>query len=601
MWKINDQTAGIRQIRALPFILISLLLAACGHSHRHHDAGLLPAPTGVILTTASGAITVEWTPVPGALSYNLYFATVSGITKVNYQTLPLGERLPVAAGPFTHTDLSDGTTYYVVVTAVNAAGESAESVEASATPLSTALPLAPTGLKATPSVGQITLEWNSVTGASSYFVYRAERSGVNRNNWNTIVGGRQTQVLGGATIRIEAGLTNGTTYYFVVTAQNSLGQGVESAQVSATPFASETVPAPPSNLTAVPGDQKVTLSWDNAAGALSTSAYILYWRTAAGVTPANGQSIPTVSSPHTETGLTNGQTYYYVVTARNDRGESLPSSEISVVPNPTPPPAVITLPPTNVILSGSATLNGKINPNGFAVTEAYFEYGVTTAYGTKVPIAQPFAAGNNFINVNPITLNGLTPNNPYHYRIVAKNANGTAEGADQGFVLPFLGPPYDFPVGAGTSPNDIVVADFNGDGKMDLATANFATNDISILFGTGDFTTPTQAFGAAVHYTVGVHPQYIAAGKFHGAGQPPDLVVSNSTDGTITLLSNNGAGVFSATSLPVYSNLADQAKTFPAGLVVADLNHDSNLDVAVATTINGNGKVVILLKTNHLP
>lgn len=585
-----------RALQSVGFFLIAILsLHACGRGGHGHRGGAAPAaPTGVVVTAFSGGVTVDWEAVAGATSYNVYMAAGTGVTKTNYETLPLGDRNSVAAGPFTHTELADGTTYYFVVTALNAAGESPESEEVSAMPVSTALPPAPTGLRAISSAGRVTLEWNSVTGASSYFVYRATVSGIDRNNWNTIVGGSRTQVFGGATVFIASGLTDGTTYYFVVTAQNSLGQSVESAEVSATPFASETVPTPPTNFVATPGDQKVTLSWNNSTGATS---YRIYWRDTRppeGITPSNGQQIPNVSSPSVHTGLTNGAIYYYIVVAVNDRGESLPSSEISVIPNPTPPPGVITLPPTNLTLAGSAELNGRINPNGFPVTEAYFEYGVTTGYGTTVQIPiQNFGGGNNFIDINPITLNQLDPAKPYHYRLVAKNANGAAVGADQGFVLPFFGPPDEYPVG-GNSPNDVIVADLNGDGELDLATANFGTNDISILFGTGDFSGPQKAFSSAVHYSVGSHPQYLAIGYFHGGGKPPDLVVSNETDGTVTLLSNDGTGVFSPTSIPVYSNLADQTKTFPAGVVVADFNKDLNPDLAVAATVNGNGKAIIL-------
>lgn len=578
------------------FLVVALSLHACGRGGGGHRGGTPPAaPTGVAVAAFSGEVVIGWDPVDGATSYNVYVAASSGVTKANYETLPSGDRNPAAAGPLTLSDLSDGTPYYFVVTAVNAVGESAESAEVSATPMSTALPAAPTGLRATPSNGQVTLEWNSVTGASSYFVYRATVSGINRNNWNTIVGGNRTQVLGGATVHIESGLTDGTTYFFVVTAQNSLGQSVESTEVWAIPFASETVPSPPTNFSGIPGDQKVTLSWTDATGA---DSYKIYWGTTTGVTPSpppGQQSISNVSSPYVHTGLTNGATYYYIIVAVNDRGESLPSSEISATPNPTPTPGVITLSPTNVTLSGSATLNGKIHPNGFAVTEAYFEYGVTTAYGTTVSITQTFGTGNSFVDVDPVTISGLESSKPYHYRLVAKNANGTALGADQSFVLPFLVPPYDFPVGDGASPNDVIVADLNGDGNLDLATANFGTDDVSILFGTGDFTIPSQAFNGAVHYPVGGHPQYLAVGYFHGSGAIPDLIVANGTEGTVTLLSNNGSGVFSTISFPVYSNGADQTKTFPAGVVVADFNQDSHADVAVAATINGNGKVIILL------
>ncbi|MDC4222674.1 MAG: fibronectin type III domain-containing protein [Candidatus Manganitrophus sp.] len=162
---------------------------------------------------------------------------------------------------------------------------------------------APTGLRAIAADGQVTLEWNSVTGASSYFVYRATVSGINRDNWNTIVGGNRTQVPGGATVYIEDSLTNGTTYFFVVTAQNSLGQSEESAEVSATPFAADTVPVQPTNLTASAADSEIILHWNAAAGA---QFYNVYWGTAAGVTPDNGTKISNLSgTSYTHTALTN--------------------------------------------------------------------------------------------------------------------------------------------------------------------------------------------------------------------------------------------------------------------------------------------------------
>jgi fibronectin type 3 domain-containing protein len=545
----------------------------------------------VTVTAFSGEVTVGWDTVAGATSYNVYVAASSGVTKANYETLPSGNRHPVAAGPFTKSDLIDGTTYYFVVTAVNAAGESAESSEVSATPMATALPSAPTGLRATPSDGQVTLEWNSVAGASSYFVYRATVSGINRNNWNTIVGGNRTQVPGGATVHIENNLTNGTTYFFVVTALNSLGQSVESAEVSATPFAAETVPVQPTNLTASAADSEVILHWNAAAGA---QFYNVYWSTTAGVTPGTGTKISNLSgTSYTHTGLANNITYYYILTAENAIGESLPSNEASAMPIPTPPPAVVTLPPSDILKTGSAVLHGEVNPLGFSgTTTVYFEWGVTTAYGGTTT-AQTKPGGSTFVSISD-SLTGLLPNTPYHYRIVATNSRGTSYGADQSFILPFLGQPSEFPVRSGGSPNDVVVGKFDADNLFDLAVVNFATHEVSLLIGNGDGT-----FDAAVHFPAtpgGVQgfPQYLASGDFNEDGKP-DLAVSNSAIGTMTLLLNNGSGFAAAVSFNIWVDPADNSRTFPSDLVVADFNEDGNDDVAVAAVINGVGKTSILL------
>lgn len=594
----NNQFSSWR-LRFL-FLLAVLFLHACGRGGHGNQLEAPPAaPAHLTATPFSGGVSVGWEEVAGATSYNVYRAISPGVTKANYETL-FGEKNSVAESPFTVSDLVDGTPYFFIVTALNAAGESAESEEISATPTAAGLPNAPTGLLAHPGDQQITLEWTSVTDASSYFVYMSTVPGISRENWPTIVGGKRAQVLGGATVRIETGLTNGTPYYFVVTALNNLGQSVESSEASAIPFAAETVPTPPTNLTASAGDTELFLNW-TAAGGADPASYTLYWRNTPGVTTSNGTAIPHLSgTAYIHTGLTNNTTYYYILTAGNAKGESLPSDEALATPIPSPPPVAVTLPPSNVLITGSAVLNGTVNPLDFSgQTTAYFEYGVTTGYGT-VTSSQIIQAGNIFTPVFD-GLAGLLPNTPYHYRIVATNSRGTSRGADQTFTLPFLSAANEFLMEEGGSPNDIVVADLNGDNIDDLAVANSGTNTVSIRLGTGNWTPPRSAFDSLISYAVGKNPQHIAAGKFHGNSHPTDLITSNNQSGTVTLLSNDGTGVFTATTTNLWvapvnpGDPDDSLVTFPSDLVVADFNNDGIDDVAVAAAINSAGKVVILL------
>jgi YD repeat-containing protein len=91
-------------------------------------------------------------------------------------------------------------------------------------------------------------------------------------------------------------------------------------------------PAPDqlSGVVAIAGEGENVIDWNNA---VSVSAYNIYWSTTPGVTQATGTKIADVTSPYTHTGLINGTTYYYVVTAENGSGESPDSSEVSATPN----------------------------------------------------------------------------------------------------------------------------------------------------------------------------------------------------------------------------------------------------------------------------
>jgi hypothetical protein len=180
-------------------------------------------------------------------------------------------------------------------------------------------PPAPTGLTATAGNAQVSLSWNASSGATSYNVKRSTTSG---GPFTTIATGVTS------TSFTNTGLTNGTTFFYVVSAVNAAGESGNSNQASATPQNAQTPPPAPTGLTANPGDAQVSLSWNASSGATSynvkrsTTSGGPYTTIATGVT----------STSFTNTGLTNGTTFFYVVSAVNAAGESGNSNQASATP-----------------------------------------------------------------------------------------------------------------------------------------------------------------------------------------------------------------------------------------------------------------------------
>jgi Glycoside hydrolase family 44 len=212
--------AGIFASISLLFIVSALFMQGCGGSSASAGGGGRgnpPAtPTGLAATPSNHQVSLTWNTTTTASSYNVKRSTTSG-------------------GPYTHvanatvsndtdTGLANGTTYYYVVSAVNANGESANSSEVSGTP-NIPPPAVPTGLTATAANLQVALAWNAITGATSYNVKRA-----------TTTGGPYAKV-GSSTVATytETGLSNGTAYYYVVSAVNANGESGNSTEASATP------------------------------------------------------------------------------------------------------------------------------------------------------------------------------------------------------------------------------------------------------------------------------------------------------------------------------------------------------------------------------
>ena len=159
------------------------------------------------------------------------------------------------------TALAIGTTYYYIVTAVNAAGESEPSPEVSAAPAAPAAARrARRPVTATPGDAQIVLSWAPVPGATSYNIYWvSDHRSLTTDHRNPDHRGHQPLHSASADLHV--------TYYYIATAVNAVGESAPSSVLSArTRSCPPHHPPRPSGVSATPGDAQITISWDPAPG-----------------------------------------------------------------------------------------------------------------------------------------------------------------------------------------------------------------------------------------------------------------------------------------------------------------------------------------------
>lgn len=121
----------------------------------------------------------------------------------------------------------------------------------------------------------------------------------------------------------------------------------------------------------------------------------------------------------------------------------------------------------------------------------------------------------------------------------------------------------------GRGPSSVVIGDFNGDGRADMATANILDNNVSVFLNEGG-----GSFRPDTLYDAGTRPSSLAVGDFNDDGNP-DLAVTNRTDGDLSILLNNGDGSFAA-------EVGYAAGGEPVATAVGDLDGNGNPDLAVA-------------------
>ncbi len=260
-------------------------------------------------------LTISWDTVSGADSYTIYWNNSGSVSNTDS---PLNvASVAGATQQYSHTALSSASEYFYRIVAHNATGSSGLSLEVSGRPQIVAGAGEPQNPLATPDNGAVEVSWSAPSGgADSYNLYWSTSSPASAG----------TKVTGVTSPYVHTGLTNGTRYYYTLTAVSGGVESAASVEVSATP--EYPLPTVPAGVSGTGQDRQNSLAWAPSENATS---YKIYWNQTGGVTVSDPSL--TVTDPGlSHTGLVNYLTYYYRIAAVGAGGESQLSPEVLVIP-----------------------------------------------------------------------------------------------------------------------------------------------------------------------------------------------------------------------------------------------------------------------------
>ncbi|MBN2573982.1 MAG: hypothetical protein JXP73_05395 [Deltaproteobacteria bacterium] len=354
------------------------------------------APPLVLPTAGDRQISLSWTAPAGATLY-----------RVSRNTAATGAFTQIAtptAASYLDTPLVNGTTYYYVVAASNGSCWSANSAVVSATPLCTP-PSVPATLTATAGDGQITLSWAASTPTPAAYTLQRKTGAA---------GAYATVASPTVASYTDRNLTNGTTYYYRVSASNGSCSSDYGPEASATPVPTCNQTAPGSPTATPSGSVQVTLTW--TASTPAPTGYDIGRSTTSGAGYVSIDTVPGTSLTYTDddTDLVKDTTYYYQITAVGSVCTAT-SVEVAATTACSAPAA-----PSAGLAATSGT-NGAITIawNAVGGATAYSVYRSTSASGTFTAISSNQTAATY---VDPAA--GLENGTVYYYKVGASNANG---------------------------------------------------------------------------------------------------------------------------------------------------------------------------------
>jgi large repetitive protein len=406
------------------------------------------APSSLSANGGNASITVTFTPGTngGSAITNYQYSTDSGSTYRAFS--PSQSTSPVSITTLSTdgvTPLTNGVAYTLYLKAVNVNGASTASSSVVATPGTT--PSAPTSLVASNGNQSVSISFTEgFNGGRTITNYQ-----YSLDNGASFSAFSPAQTVSPVII---TGLTNGTSYYVVLKAVNSIGAGTASTNVLAIP---STLPSAPTSLVATAGNQSASIAFTAGSnGGLSISNYQYSFDGTNYVAFSPAQT----TSPVTVSGLNNGQAYTIYLKAVNANGAGAASSYVSVTPSTTP-----SAPTSLVATSGNAQVSIAFTPgNSGGLTITNYKYSLDGTNYTAFSPAQ---------TTSPVTITGLTNGTSYTIYLKQVNANGDSPASSPVSATPGAVPSAPTSLSAVDTYNGTIAVSFTPGSNGGWAITNY--------------------------------------------------------------------------------------------------------------------------------